>query len=347
MKKIWIDPHLLENKSGIGRDARFMLGWLNSNFECEIVRWPSVPFRNAKSPSWFLLGMRIVFGKIFHLPNTYDGAFYQSQLGPLLPGKGIRLWIVRLHDLFPQTNPEWFRWWSTRIFKRSLQLAVERHAIFLCDSSTTKIEMDKLFPGEILNTFVVPCQLPEVSPAKCGFCGACQNVQVIESGDYFLSVGTVEPRKNYLFALSAWNDFAEKKQNIAKLIIVGRPGWKTSKLQKDLEQSKDVGVIWFSQTCDGALEELYKGSKALISFSLAEGFDLPPMEARQRFQKPLVLSDIPVHREFHDGSAKFFSDNLELLKILKDPLVASSYSNYSDFSLETLNETTSRVRSML
>jgi glycosyltransferase involved in cell wall biosynthesis len=347
MKKIWIDPHLLENRSGIGRDAQFMLHWLSSNFECEIVKWPRVLSQNARSLGWFLLGMRIFFGKNFHLSNTYHGAFYQSQLGPLLPGQGIGLWIVRLHDLFPQTNPEWFRWWSTRIFKRSLQSAVERQAIFLCDSSTTKIEMDKLFPGEVLNTFVVPCRLPEASTNKCGSCDACQNLQAIQNSEYFLSVGTVEPRKNYSFALSAWNGFAKEEQNVANLIIVGRPGWKTSKIQKDLQKSKDVGLIWFPQTCDGALEELYKGSKALISFSLAEGFDLPPMEARQRFQKPLVLSDIPVHREFHDGSAKFFSDNLELLMILKDPPVPSSYSNYSELSLETLNEITFRLKSML
>ena len=338
MKKIWIDPDLIENKSGIGRDAQLMLNWIGNTFDAEILEWPTGFRLRARMRRKLISLFRVLFGASIHLPNSYRGAFYQSQLGPLLPGKGIDIWLVRLHDLFPATNPEWFHWWSIRIFNKSLDLAIARNAIFLCDSISTKLEMNQLYPNRMINSYVIPCQLPTMNLAKCGNCHACNKLYELEKEDYVLSVGTVEPRKNYLFALNAWKDFKFKKESRLNLIIVGRPGWKTRKLQKQLKNAGTSGVIWLPDCCDGSLDLLYKKSRAFISFSLAEGFDLPAMEARQKYQIPLILSDISVHREFHDDAAHFFKSTLELKRILEGPLRQTSISQYSVTSHKSLQE---------
>jgi glycosyltransferase involved in cell wall biosynthesis len=347
MKKIWVDSDLLENKSGIGRDSQLMVEWLNVNFDCEVIEWPKLPYLKSNIRRKLLLGMRIVFGKAFHLPISHQGALYQSQLGPLLPGREIRVWIVRLHDLFPVTNPEWFRWWAILIFKKSLSLAVNRKAIFLCDSVSTANEVRRLYQDQTLNVFVVPCRLPQEVSLSCGMCEGCKSLQTLQENEYFLSVGTVEPRKNYPLALSTWKDIRSESGVVPNLVIVGRPGWKTQKIQKDLREATDQGVIWLSGCCDGALEKLYSQTEGLISFSLGEGFDLPAMEARQRYQKPLILSDISVHREFHDGSATFFSDKSELLYILKNPLNPTIFSNYNDSADSNLILVAAHIKSML
>jgi glycosyltransferase involved in cell wall biosynthesis len=168
-----------------------------------------------------------------------------------------------------------------------------------------------------------------------------------QSNEYFLSVGTIEPRKNYSFGLSAWRDFVTESNFVGNLIIVGRPGWKTHDTQKELRRAINEQVIWMSNCCDGALEKLYAGTQALISFSLAEGFDLPPMEARQRYQKSLILSDIPVHREFHEDYAVFFSNKLELIELLKNPRRSTEISKYFEHSVSNLNLVTSYLKSML
>lgn len=347
MNKFWIDTDLLDNKSGIGRDSQLMLEWLEANFDCEIVEWPQPINQNSRIRRKFLLGLRLLFGNSIHLPNSYSGAFYQSQLGPLLPGRKVSIWVVRLHDLFPATNPEWFRWWASKIFKKSLTLAVNRSAIFLCDSASTETDVKRLFKNTTLHTYVIPCRLPQVTAIHCGSCDGCIGLKTTVESQYFLSVGTVEPRKNYKLALSTWSDLQSNSESAPNLIIVGRPGWKTQKTQKALLRATNQGVIWFSNCCDGALENLYAQAEGIISFSLAEGFDLPPMEARQRYQKPLILSDIPVHREFHDGSAEFFSTKLELLEILKKPLIQSIVSDYSELSVSALNVATTHIKSML
>ena len=48
-----------------------------------------------------------------------------------------------------------------------------------------------------------------------------------------------------------------------------------------------------------------RGSLALVSASLEEGFDYPVLEAKAE-GIPTLLSDISVHREFHDASSLFF-----------------------------------------
>ncbi len=347
MKTVWIDRDLLDNKSGIGKDSKFMMEWLSSNFLCKFANWPMPLTFRTRLRRGILLVLRLVFGEAIHLPSSYRGAFYQSQLGPLLPGRGIEVWIVRLHDIFPITNPEWFRWWAVKIFQRSLSLAVRRQAIFLCDSRSTENEVRKLYKGQNLNTFVIPCFIQPGLSANCGSCDACMDLQVILKSKYFLSVGTIEPRKNYQLALSTWENFDSSSDPIPNLIIVGRPGWKTKKLQMDLRQGACNKIIWFSNCCDGSLETLYSHAEALISFSFAEGFDLPPMEARQKYKKPLILSDIPVHREFHNDVALFFSSKSELLEILQNPLKISSISGYEDSSHFDLKRVTKLIMSML
>ena len=346
-KKIWLDPDLLENKSGIGRDSQMMVSWLKSNFETEVIHWPKGYIGNSRFRRKILVASRIVFGNLVSLPKEFSGAFYQSQLGPLLPGKGNDIWIIRLHDLFPVTNPEWFRWWATKVFTKSLDAAVKSNAIFLCDSSATELEVRRIYKGKSLKTLVIPCRLPAVSSNSCGTCQGCVYVQDEEPSNYFLAVGTVEPRKNYSLASVVWKEISSHKRFNSKLIIVGRPGWKTKKLQHELRQSANSNVIWLSNCCDGALEALYQNSEALISFSLAEGFDLPPMEARQRFQKPLILSDIPVHREFHQDVAQFFKDKTALIEILEGPLRPSTISHYSDSATKKLDQVSTYLQSIL
>jgi len=347
MNKIWIDPDLVENKSGIGRDAQLMLDWIGTTFNSEILEWPSGFRPKARVRRILLSLLRVLFGTNIHLPSSYRGAFYQSQLGPLLPGKGIDTWLVRLHDIFPATNPEWFHWWSVRIFKQSLELAIKSNAIFLCDSKSTQLEMNRLYSNHKVHSYVIPCQLPTMSPVKCGNCCACDNFYELEKEDYVLSVGTVEPRKNYLFALNAWKDLNFKKENHLNLIIVGRPGWKTRQLQKQFRNAATSGVIWLPNCCDGTLDLLYTKSKAFISFSLAEGFDMPAMEARQKYQIPLILSDISVHREFHNDVARFFKSAFELKRILGEPLGRTSMSNYSIDSQKSLQELKNCLNSTL
>ena len=53
------------------------------------------------------------------------------------------------------------------------------------------------------------------------------------------------------------------------------------------------------------LLQTLRGSLALISASLDEGFDYPVLEAKAE-GLPTLISSIPVHKEFHQESSLFF-----------------------------------------
>jgi hypothetical protein len=71
------------------------------------------------------------------------------------------------------------------------------------------------------------------------------------------------------------------------------------------------------------------------------------MEVRQRHGKPLLLSDIPVHREFHSGEALFFTKSSDLLEQLKVSQASTSPSSYAKNAKSTLGLLKNHLNSVL
>jgi glycosyltransferase involved in cell wall biosynthesis len=113
---------------------------------------------------------------------------------------------------------------------------------------------------------------------------------------YFLTVGTLEPRKNLKTLVDGF-----KASPVAKdyeLVIVGRVGW----------GSIPVGVTVLTAVDDAVLSSLYAGASAFVLASLYEGFGLPLVEAVS-CGLPIACSDIPVFREVmsaSNGEAVYF-----------------------------------------
>lgn len=124
------------------------------------------------------------------------------------------------------------------------------------------------------------------------------------SGDYFLYVGTVQPRKNLMFLIDIFNTFVKSNsvklkgskynketQNI-NLIIAGKMGWDYHKISQ--KASEKVRFLGYVDRQD--LPALYCGAKAAVFPSLFEGFGLPILESLSS-GCPVIASDIPVHCE--------------------------------------------------
>ena len=110
---------------------------------------------------------------------------------------------------------------------------------------------------------------------------------------YFLTVGTLEPRKNLERLLDAHEQVFQ--QCGAPLYLVGAYGWKQEEVLRRVEASRGA-VRWLGRVDDAFLAALYERAAAVVACSLDEGFDYPSVEAMV-FGAPVILSDIPVHRE--------------------------------------------------
>ncbi len=99
---------------------------------------------------------------------------------------------------------------------------------------------------------------------------------------FFLSVGTLEPRKNYELLYFVWRILRKKLGNECPiLVIVGRPGWNVDNLLYKIKCDPKVCdyIQIHSNVSDEKLHELYLGSTAVLVPSFCEGWGLPAAEA--------------------------------------------------------------------
>ena len=201
--------------------------------------------------------------------------------------------VIRIHDMFPVTNPEWFTKKAVYSFKKGIA-NIENHSVIFVNSISTYNSFQNIVNSKRknLSIFVVPCATEINKSIPCANCSFCKKPNQFRCS-YLLSVGTIEPRKNHNNLLKAWS-YSKNQSSYEKLVLVGKIGWKSKEIIRNIKQSEDV--IHITDCCDAGLLELYRNSKAFISASLDEGYDIPLSEASQQGLK-LLMSDIAVHKE--------------------------------------------------
>ena len=219
--------------------------------------------------------------------------------------------ILRIHDLFPITNPEWFTKRAVFSFRKGISNIENGSKIFV-NSQTTYNELQNYIDCSQKNVsvFIVPCPSEITKTALCQNCVFCKNSNQLKQ-PYLLSVGTIEPRKNYNNLLEAWQN-SKNFRVYEKFVIVGRVGWKSNGTMRKINETSDV--IHISECCDAGLVEIYKNARTFISASLNEGYNIPLDEASQIGLK-LIISDLDVHKERFNKSQNIWitPDNIECI----------------------------------
>ena len=166
------------------------------------------------------------------------------------------------------------------------------------------------------------------------------------SEGYLLSVGHLEPRKNYgvlIRAVALLRDRGIRKE----LVIVGNDGGSRTEIAA-LVASLGLGdAVRLRQDVPTAdLRDLYERCEAVVFPSRYEGFGIPVLEAMGA-GKPLILSDISVFREITEDRGAYFAatDAAALASLigtvaeddaLRDRLVAYGRARVRDFTFPAL-----------
>lgn len=100
--------------------------------------------------------------------------------------------------------------------------------------------------------------------------------------DYFLFVGTLHPRKNIIRLLQAFELFKMQTKANIKMIIAGKPSYKTGDMYQQHRQmaSKD-DVLFTGRIKDDEINGVLGSALALVYVPHFEGFGLPIIEAMQ------------------------------------------------------------------
>ena len=184
---------------------------------------------------------------------------------PLFLGSDVRS-IVTIHDLvwkhFPETMSRFGRILDSRLMPPSIRKADKVIAV----SDATRLEVEAISPSADVST-VLEAPFLEGSE-RSGF------------GEYFLFVGTLEPRKNLARLLSAYGKYVSGSTGALPLKICGGKGWGLPELEGLIRKNslaEHVEILGYVD--DAELPALYQNARALLMPSLYEGFGLPIVEA--------------------------------------------------------------------
>lgn len=189
--------------------------------------------------------------------------------------------LVTVHDLTFARAPEA----ASPPLKAYLDAVVPRSVAaadhILADSKATKADLIDLYgaPEERITVLYsgVHRRFKRVEDSKeLGLIRAKHGLAGI---DYILSVGTVQPRKNYSRVIEALSRLRGARQDL-HYAIAGGSGWLEEEMLRTIDKfgmNDRVHLLGF--VADRDLPALYTGARMLVMASLYEGFGLPILEA--------------------------------------------------------------------
>jgi glycosyltransferase involved in cell wall biosynthesis len=147
--------------------------------------------------------------------------------------------------------------------------------IFISDYS--KSEFERMFPTWLSKTQIPNRVIPLASRGSSG-------AQMKNPGtEFWLTVGTIEPRKNHTTLLAAHDLYWERSSFRRPLTLVGRKGWLSEEVHKLISMREKEGRLkYVGYVSDDELNRLYASAFALVYPSHYEGFGLPVLEAMER-----------------------------------------------------------------
>ena len=102
----------------------------------------------------------------------------------------------------------------------------------------------------------------------------------LDYGNFFLTVGTLEPRKNIRTLIAAYAQLPSAERARCPLVVVGGRGWGNLDLPAQAEALRVDGTLRFlGRATNPQLRSLYEGTKLMLIPSFYEGFGMPVVEA--------------------------------------------------------------------
>lgn len=113
----------------------------------------------------------------------------------------------------------------------------------------------------------------------------------IHPRNYIVSVGTIQPRKNMISVIKAFEIFNERKTGRYKLVFVGKAGWMTEEFDKAVQESSQKhNIIVTGFVSDDIKYSLLRFAAASVLVGYYEGFGIPVVESLNFGVTPVVAN---------------------------------------------------------
>lgn len=208
--------------------------------------------------------------------------------------------LVTVHDLSFIRDPESTTLALRRYLSDVVPRSVKRAHHVLADSRATKEDLIELYstPSDKITVLYSGVDSRFTPEKQRGEEERIRKRYRLGHQPFILSLGTLQPRKNYSRLISAFARIADVSRRldsrpvIHNLVIVGKQGWLFDSIIADAARlGVRTRVIFPGFADDEDLPALYRTAELFVFPSLYEGFGLPPLEA-MACGTPVVTSSI-------------------------------------------------------
>lgn len=227
-------------------------------------------------------------------------------------GPPIRCHAVTLHDLAAIRSPQWFARGFAAKYRILIPLIVKRCRLIITDCESVRQEICERYAIDDAKVVAIPLGV-SLQPTTAEKVSLPAKLAALAKRPYFITLGSIDPRKNLQFVLGEWASYQQAHKD-HRLLVIGAhsTAFQTEAL------SVPAGCEFIGYQPDDVVVWLLQNARALITASIYEGFSFPPLESLA-LGTPVLISDIPVHRENFNGFAQFFNPTqrgslLELLE---------------------------------
>ena len=205
--------------------------------------------------------------------------------------------VLTIHDLSTLLYPETHRASAVRRARLRLPIAAKITDAIITPTETVRQEVCerlKVKPGKVTAIHEAPRRT--FSPMTKEETVAIRKRLRVED-EFLLFVGTLEPRKNLLTMMRAFEEVINRTSVRPQLVIAGGEGWLIDETLSFINSAslKDR-ILLTGYLNDEDLRALYSSCRAFVYPSLYEGFGLPPLEA-MACGAPVIASRIAALQE--------------------------------------------------
>jgi glycosyltransferase involved in cell wall biosynthesis len=258
---------------------------------CRLVDEGRFPLRAV----WMQAVLPFVLGRL-----RPDLCHFTNFLGPYFASTP---YVVTFHDMTLELLPECHTW-RKRLLTRALSPEIARGArLIITPSQSAKRDLARLFAIPEEKIRAIPHAPDSQFRPRCDR----ESLARIETRygirtPYLLYVGTLEPRKNLLRAMTAFSRISTRYPEHS-FYLAGELGWRSKEFLQTLDSIPNHHrIARLGYVAEEDLAALYSNAELFVYPSLYEGFGFPVIEA-MACGAPVVTSNTSSLAEIADGAA--------------------------------------------
>jgi glycosyltransferase involved in cell wall biosynthesis len=233
--------------------------------------------------------------------------------------------VVSVHDVSFLEHPEFFIWSRAFQLRRTVSRTIRSAARIITPSEFSRRTIVRAYGLTGENIVVVPAAVsPLFRTIARENAAAAVTTRFGIPGPYVLSVGDLQPRKNQIGLIQAFEDLIRSQPRLPhRLVLVGQDTWFGGRVRAAAERSDVADRIHFTGFVnDEDLVQLYGGCDLFVFPSFYEGFGFPVLEA-MACGRAVACSRCSAIPEVADAAAIFFDPHSvsDIARAMRDVLL--------------------------